>query len=271
MTDHSRHSNMRRTVTRASLRRKPRRKLEVGGDVQTSYFFMLNCLLHSRVHTGLESNSRVHDEDVNVYLAHLLNAHIDSQYIERVGRYVAADDASLHRMIESSPDLRGRYMVYRSTADFLLMSVAVFDLFERRRYNRCSAFHTPKEAYIGRAAAYYAVASSLAAKLEGGACAVAATLRKLSDGIDGYVRILSYMRGQYLGFIHRYSSGELFHLDRTIEEIRRDEALESLRDEFLDTYHTWLKTRQPEIAARLREQADRLREIDPAFEFTPPA
>ena len=270
MAEHCHHSNMKRTVTRAALRRRPRRKLEIGGDVQTSYFFMLNCLLHSRVHTGIESNSVVHDEDVNVYLAHLLNAHIDPLYIERAAHYVATDDAALCRMVEGSADLRHRYMVYKSTADFLLMSVAVFDLFEARRPNRISAFHTPTEVYIGRAASYYAVASSMAAKLEGGACAISATLRKLSDGIENYVRILSYMRGQYLGFIHRYSSGELFHLDRTIEEIRKQEAIELLRDEFLDIYHAWLKTRLPDLADRLREQAGRLREIDPTFEFTPP-
>jgi len=79
------------------------------------------------------------------------------------------------------------------------------------------------------------------------------------------------MRGQYLGFINRYSSGELFHLDRTIEEIRRQEIIEELRNNFLDTYHAWLKTGLPEVKVRLKEQADRLKEIDPAFEFTPPA
>jgi hypothetical protein len=271
MAERCRHSNMKRTVTRAVAKRRSRRKLEVGADVQTSYFFMLNCLLHSRVHTGIESNSVIHDEDVNVYLAHLLNAHIDPRYIERVGQYIATDDAALHRMIDGCGDQRYRYMVYKSTADFLLMSVAVFDLFEGRRYNRPSAFHTSKEVYIGRAASYYAIASSHAAKLDRGACSVGSTLRKLSDGIDSYIRILSYMRGQYLGFINRYSSGELFHLDRTIEEIRRQEIIEELRNNFLDTYHAWLKTGLPEVKVRLKEQADRLKEIDPAFEFTPPA
>lgn len=271
MAERCRHSNMKRTVTRTPLKRRSRRKLEVGADVQTSYFFMLNCLLHSRVHTGIESNSEFHDEDVNVYLAHLLNAHIDPRYLERVAQYVAADDAALHRMVDGCSDQRYRYMVYKSTADFLLMSVAVFDLFETRRYNRLSAYHTPKEAYIGRAASYYAVAASLAAKLDRGACTVGSTLRKLCDGMDSYVRILSYMRGQYLGFIHRYSSGELFHLDRTIDEIRRQETIEELRNCFLDTYHAWLKAHRPEDKEKLKEQADRLREIDPAFEFTPPA
>lgn len=271
MAERCRHSNMKRTIARIPLKRRSRRKLEVGADVQTSYFFMLNCLLHSRVHTGIESNSEFQDEDVNVYLAHLLNAHIDPRYIERVAQYVATDDAALHRMIDGCADQRYRYMVYKSTADFLLMSVAVFDLFEPPRYNRLSAFHTPKEAYIGRAASYYSIAASLAAKLECGACTVGSTLRKLCDGMDSYVRILSYMRGQYLGFIHRYSSGELFHLDCTIDEVRRKETIEELRDCFLDTYHAWLKAHRPEDKEKLKEQADRLREIDPAFEFTLPA
>lgn len=271
MAERCRHSNMKRTATRPAVKRRPRRKLEVGADVQTSYFFMLNCLLHSRVHTGIESNSVCHDEDVNVYLAHLLNAHIDTRYIERVGQYIAADDASLHRMIDGCGDVRYRYMVYKSTADFLLMSVAVFDLFEARRYNRPSVFHTPKDVYVGRAAAYYALAASHANRLDRGACPIGSTLRKLADGLGSYVKILSYMRGQYLGFISRYSSGEMFHLDRTIEEIRRQEVIEELRNDFLDTYQAWLKTRLPEVKAKLKEQADRLREIDPAFDFTPPA
>jgi hypothetical protein len=32
-----------------------------------------------------------------------------------------------------------------------------------------------------------------------------------------------------------------------------------------------MKSRQPEAKERLKEQALRLKEIDPAFEFTPPA
>jgi len=271
MAERCHHSNMKRTVTRAALRRRAKRKIEIGTDVQTSYFFMLNCLLHSRVHTGIESNSIFYDEDVNVYLAHLLNAHIDPRYLERAAAFVATDDAALHGLLGDHPDDRHCFSVYRSTADFLLMAVSVFDLFDARHMNRLSHFHTPKEVYVGRAATYYALAASYATKLERGRSAVGCTLRKISDGIDGYVRILSYMRGQYLGFIHRYTSGELFHLDRTIEEIRRQETIEVLRNEFLDTYHEWMKSREPDAKERLKERAQRLKEIDPAFEFTPPA
>jgi hypothetical protein len=232
---------------------------------------MLNCLLHSRVNTGIESNTEVYDEDVNVYLAHLLNAHIDPRYLLRVSRYVAPTDADVARSSERGADYRRLYETYKANADFLLMAVSVFDLFDEPRYSRPHHLHTPKQIYIGRAALYYSLASSYATKLARGESPIADTLHKLSENIDDYVTILSYMRGEYLDFIRRYSTGELFHLDRALEQIEKDETIEQLRNEFLDTYHEWMKTEAPELRRKLEEQADLLREVDPSFEFIPPS
>lgn len=232
---------------------------------------MLNCLLHSRVHTGLESNSEFYDEDVNVYLAHLLNSHIDPKYLTRSADRIARNDVDLFRMIESSTSDRVRYETYKANADYLLMALSIFDLFDDHRHNRLSVFRTPRQVYIGRAGAYYALAASYATKLKGGPSGVSRTLEKLAEGIDSYVKIMSYMRSHYLDLIRRYSPGELFHLDLTINEVERGEALERQRDEFLDTYHAWLKTGVKELRDKLVEQARLLREIDPTFEFTPPS
>jgi hypothetical protein len=261
---------MRKTATRVSTRRHARLTLDTAGDIQTSYFFMLNCLLHARVHTGIESNSDVYDEDVNVYLAHLLNSHMDPKHIAENADRIALHEPGLHELLGKVPDDRRRFEIYRANADYLLMAVSVFDRFEDRHCNRHPAFHVAKEAYIGKAATYYALASAYAAKLGRGANAIAATLRKLGDGIDNYVKILSYMRGQYLGFIRKYSPGELFHLDRAIEEIKRSETIEEMRNEFLDTYRAWRKSGRNELKARLVEQARLLKELDPTFEFKPP-
>ena len=258
------------TAPRAASRRTALCKLDTGGDVQTSYFFMLNCLLHSRVHTGIESNSEVYDEDVNVYLAHLLNAHIDPKHLARIADRIAPHDAELFRMIADCGDDRQRYELYRSNADFLLMSVAVFDTFEPRHCNRLSPFHIRKDVYVTRAAAYYALAASYATKLGCGTTPMAETLTKLSEGIDSYVRILFYMRGQYLDFIRRYSDGEIFHLERSVDEIRRQEIIEERRNEFLDIYHAWLKTGECELKKQLAESARLLEEVDPTFRFDLP-
>jgi len=261
--------NTRRRASKNRPRR--RRKLDLGADIQTSYFFMLNCLLHSRVNTGLESNSEFYDEDVNVYLAHLLNSHIDAKCIERMADYVATDEAHLHRLLEEARDDRDRYMIYRSTADYLLMGTSIFEMFEGKPDARHPLLNAPTSFYVRRASAYYSVASSYATKLNRGRSAIAQTLAKLSEGIESYVRILSYMRGEYLDFIRRYSPGELFHLERSIEQIERDLAIDQIRDEFLDTYNEWRRTGVAELREKLMEKAKLLKEYDPSFRFNPPS
>jgi len=271
MAERTHRAKTKESSPRTGARRRSSRKLNLGADVQTSYFFMLNCLLHSRVNIGIESNSEVYDEDVNVYLAHLLNAHIDPRYLLRVSRYVASTDAAVATSVEATADFRNRYETYKANADFLLMAVSVFDLYDEPRHSCSHHLRIPKQVYIGRAALYYSMASSYATKLARGESSIAGTLLKISEGIDEYVTILSYMRGQYLDFIKRYSPGEMFHLDRALEEIEKDETIEQMRNEFLDTYHAWMKTGGTELKRRLEEQAKLLREVDPTFEFTPPS
>jgi len=232
---------------------------------------MLNCLLHSRIHTGIESNHDVYDEDVNVYLAHLLNSHMEASQITAMPDSIATCDADLFRMIEEAGSDRRRYTIYKTNADFLLMSIAVFDTVDKPVFNRPAIFHTSRSTYIARAASYYAHAASHATKLACGTSRVGLTLQKLSDRFDDYVQILTYMRGQYLNLLKRYSPGELFHLDRQIEKVERDQAIERVRDEFLDTYHEWMKTREDAVQKRLLEQAELLKELDPAFDFQLPA
>jgi hypothetical protein len=271
MAERAHRAKTKESSARTRRGRRKSKKLNLGTDVQTSYFFMLNCLLHSRVNIGIESNSEVYDEDVNVYLAHLLNAHIDPRYLLRVSQYISPTDTDVAKSLCGDADCRRMYETYKANADFLLMAVSVFDLFDEPRHSRPHQLRTPKQVYIGRAAAYYSLASSYATKLARGESPIADTLLKLSEGIDDYVKILSYMRGQYLDFIRRYSTGELFHLDRALEEIEKDETIEELRNEFLDTYHAWMKTGEPGLRRKLEEQADLLREVDPTFQFTPPS
>jgi len=236
---------------------------------------MLNCLLHSRIHTGIESNSDVYDEDVNVYLAHLLNSQIDPANIERVGRYIASSDDELHRMAAGASSDRERYLAYKTNADYLLLSIAVFDTVDRERTHLSPIFKTPRQVFIARAATYYAHAASYACKIHRGPDGISRVLQKLSDGFENYVRILTYMRGQYLGLLKRFSEGELFHLDRQIEEIRRGETIEQIRNDFLEAYSAWMKPEpekpRDELKEELLRQAQRLSEIDPSFDFRLPA
>ena len=55
---------------------------ETRRELQPSYHFSIHCLLYSRIEDGLSSAPDSYDEDVDVYLAHLLHAFINPEYAE---------------------------------------------------------------------------------------------------------------------------------------------------------------------------------------------
>jgi hypothetical protein len=92
-----------------------------------TYHFMMKCLLYSRMETGLLSNHDFYDEDVNVYLAHLLDSVIRPENVERARRYLSPYDTEVFRRLASSKDARLKYTIYKTNADFLLISLGIFD------------------------------------------------------------------------------------------------------------------------------------------------
>ena len=100
---------------------------EGGRNLQPTYYFMINCLLYSRMETGLVSNQDFYDEDVNVYLAHLLHSFINPDYVEQSRRFLSKYDTDVFRRLSQSTDARLKYQIYKTNADFLLVSIGIFD------------------------------------------------------------------------------------------------------------------------------------------------
>src|ERR1041385_7001472 len=121
-------------------------------DLQPTYYFMINCLLYSRMETGLVSNQDFYDEDVNVYLAHLLHSFVNPEYVEQSRKFLSKYDTDVFRRLAHSTDARLKYLVYKTNADFLLVAIGIFD-------NPAAADAPRKqpteEAYIGRGKTYY--------------------------------------------------------------------------------------------------------------------
>ena len=88
-------------------------------DLQPTYHFMINCLLYSRMETGLVSNADCYDEDVNVYLAHLLHAFINPEYVEQSRKFLSKYDSDVFRRLSTSTDARLKYQIFKTNADFL--------------------------------------------------------------------------------------------------------------------------------------------------------
>lgn len=238
-------------------------------DLQPTYFFMINCLLYSRMETGLVSNQDYYDEDVNVYLAHLLHSFINPEYVEQSKRFLSKYDTDVFRRLSSSNDARLKYQIYKTNADFLLVSIGIFDSPTIAGVTR-SRLQPSEEAYIGRGKTYYHFAYTYSQQMHRKNAGVSEVLEKLSTGFDKYLRILSHMRGEYLDLMKRFSQGEVYHLERTIDEHQQQELIKVKQDELLELYSSWRSAPTAQTEESLERVVSEIRQLNPAFRFELP-
>ena len=238
-------------------------------EVEPTFFFMMNCLLYSRLESGNPSNQTYYDEDVNVYLANLLTSFMNPEHHERTKKYLSRYDSDLFDKVQRSSDVRLKYTIYKTNADFLLISIGIFRNPDGSRPGAKDAFMKDnEEVYMGRAKAYYQFAYSYSQSMFRKATAISEVLEKLSRGFEQYVDILSYMRGEYFNILERLSSGDVYHLERAIDRAESDRELRELQDQFLDLYSDYMKSKQPELKEQLRELARKIQKLDESFRFT---
>ena len=240
-----------------------------GRDLQPTYYFMINCLLYSRMETGLVSNQDYYDEDVNVYLAHLLHSFINPEYVEQSRKFLSKYDTDVFRRLSSSTDARLKYQIYKTNADFLLVSIGIFDNPAMAAAGR-PRLQPSEEAYIGRGKTYYHFAYTYAQQVHRKNAGVSEVLEKLSAGFEKYLRILSHMRGEYLDLMTRFSQGEVYHLERTIDEHSQQELLRVKQDELLELFSAWRAAPSPEVEENLERVVGEIRQLNPSFKFELP-
>ncbi len=244
-------------------------------EAAPTFQFMLKCLLYSRLQTGLVSNRDYYDEDVNVYVAHLLQAFINPDYIERVRPYLSQYDSDVFAKLADSSDARLKYTIYKTNADFLLISMGLFDdatamAPDRRRGGEKSWRHPSEEAYAGRGRTYYRFAYTYSQRLPRKNSGISDVLEKLAVGFDRYTTILAHMRGEYFDLMNRLSEGEVFHLQRAVNDDARKEEVKLKQDALLDLYNAWRERPDRETLAQLEELVAELKTLDPGFDFKLP-
>lgn len=243
-------------------------------DMRPTYYFMMKCLLYSRMETGLISNQDFYDEDVNVYIAHLLDSMIQPDNVERARRFLSQYDTEVFRKLADSKDARLKYTIYKTNADFLLISLGIFDNPEAAIAETSTSqnpdrqvYRPSEEAYVGRGKTYYRFAYTYSQIVHGRNAGISDVLEKLSIGFDKYMRILAHMRGEYLDLLKRLSTGEVYHLERVANEEQREDDLRDKKDRFLDLFLEWKKTGAIDLKQQINQIVDEIREMDPGFRF----
>jgi len=133
-----------------------------------------------------------------------------------------------------------------------------------------SILQPSEEAYVGRGSTYYRFAYSYSQQIHGRNTAISEVLEKLSAGFEKYLRILTHMRGEYLNLLRSLSRGEIYHLERVVNESQREEVLRRKQDELLDLYLEWKQTRTNDLRARIDALQEEIRQFLPEFRFEVP-
>jgi hypothetical protein len=183
--------------------------------------------------------------------------------------------ASTTSALERSTDARLKYVIYKTNADFLLISIGVFDNPGQWLAHRLPHVQMPKnragepteEASMGRGKTYYHFAWSYSQQVNRGHPGITEVLEKLSVGFDRYIRVLSHMRGEYLDLMKALSTGEIYHLERNVNKEQERQDLKKCQDAFLDSWLAWRRTGTPESLDEVRKSAAVIRALDPEFQF----
>lgn len=235
------------------------------GGAEPVVSYVMDSILQSRIATGLESNTDVYDEDVNVYLALLLSSLADPRYHAWVSQYVSAYECDIYEKLQCTRDQYAKFLTYKVNADFLLLSQGIFEI----PATVYSTAESRNRDAILRGKAYYQIAGTLTRQLHDDRRALADVLQKLAHGYEKYLVILSYMRGEYFNILREMTPGELFHLNRETEAYAREEAIRAKRDIFLDAFNAWKRAigspDERALEARVRTAAADLISVDPTF------
>lgn len=230
-------------------------------------FFMLNCLLRSRIKLNLESNETVFDEDVNIYIANLMDKLTYSTCFYHLDASISKHDSEVVEMVDKVMNTREKFEIYRKNADHFLLWLGLFsdESSDNRRMKKYWRYGF--EFYKERTRSYYEYASIFAAKTFGRNSALADIMIKIANDLDKYLNLLSHIKSEHLNLGKRFSDGEFFHLTKYTQAPTSKHLVKDLQNRFLDLYSEWLKTGDGELGLEIKKASTALRKVDSTFGF----
>ena len=227
-------------------------------------FFMLEDLLEARAQSSFPTGSRCSDEDVNVYLAHLLAEHL----YDPVPTGVTGGGEPLLLPPEKETRLP-RHSVdhYRRNGDHRLLCLGLYG-----RGNLCRRRHPPwgwsevavRERDLADGRSCYHVAANMLRGCRISCSALLPVLNKLARHFEGYVHVLQILARLRFGLGAQLSPDDLHDLasqdQPDVDSASADD--QNTMDNLLDLLSAYHREPSPELALCLRTTAQRLG-IDP--------
>jgi len=228
------------------------------------YFFMIENLLEARARSSFPTGSRGPDEDVNVYLAHLLT----ELAAGKPGREAPGGVSCLGNDCLKGPSgRRPAAERYRRGGDARLLGVGLFgrgDLERRRRVPFGWDEESARQRDLTDGRTCYRNAVTLLERGSGSRSGLVPVLTRLADHFDGYVHVLEVLARDRFDLGARLSDAALWDLvsPPTGEPNLEDPVDTATMDSLLDLLLEYRRSPTPANRQLLAETA-RQHGIDP--------
>jgi hypothetical protein len=227
--------------------------------------YLLGAIIKCRKEEGMPSNHYTFDEDVNVYLAHLLFAVSLPEYHEMAEPYLSKESSDVLRWVGDTEDDTIRYFIFKVNADHLLIHTAIFDDLmhrARRRLIRTSQGH-----YQELAKLYYDQAATYHRRIYRKKTGVGDVLSKLSHYFEIYQRLLKHVRREYFDFVNSFKDQAFRYFLEDLRNCENELKKKDKMDRFLDLYARWLETKNADLEQEINQIVSELKALDPHFDF----
>ncbi len=230
--------------------------------------FLLDAVIRSRGNCGMPSNYKDYDEDVNVYLAHLLFAVSTSTYQKLIQKYLVIYPTDLVNLVENADDNYVKYFIYKINADNLLVHLSVFQDLMRNMNMKNNLCGKNEEQFSQTARSYYEQAALFNQRIYRKKTAVGDVLDKLARHFDQYCLILQVTRKDFFHFANRFKDLEFSEFIRNMNDYERNVVLKEKQDTFLDLYQEWVKNKNDEsLRERINKLCEEIHQLDSQFQF----
>lgn len=227
--------------------------------------YLLGAIVKMRLGSEFPSNFYTYDEDVNVYLAHLLFAVSLPEYHEMAEPYLSLESSDILRWVRATEDRTIRYFIFKVNADHILVHTAIFEDLAHRHQHKI--FKRSDRHYYELAKLYYDQAAAYHKRIYRKTTGVGEVLEKISQYFEAYQKLLKHVRREYFHFVNSFRDQAFHHFMEQMRGYEREFQRKSKMDIFLEVYGLWLETKNPMLKKQIEQIVTELKHVDPHFNF----
>lgn len=243
------------------------KELFVDMDKNEAIRVLQDCFVDAREKISFPTNSKIFDEDVNVYIAHLLCSYAMPNYTYVSEQYISVDSEAVHMMVSMAEDDYSRYFIYKVNADNLLLHIALFKDLPAISGVRFKSVTEYESFFSDLAKEYYREAAKYNRKVNKRKTALGDVLLKVVKYFKLYGRAVHAVRKDYYFFYNYFDDGDFQEFATELYACEKEMLFQKKQDRFLGLYAKWLKTRSKRLRSMIDKLCDELHALDETFLF----